>query len=165
MKRWLFALLLTSFAVPALADVGVSINIGEPNFYGVINIGDFPQPRVVYARPVLVERVAVVEQPLYLRVPPGHAKHWSRHCREYDACGRRVYFVQDRWYNDVYVPRYRERYEHREDRRDDRYERREDRRDERSERHEDRRDERSEERHDRGHGHDDDDDHDHGHKH
>ncbi len=32
---------------------------------------------------------------------------------------RPVYFVQDRWYNDVYVPRYRERHGYREARYDD----------------------------------------------
>ncbi|ODS90363.1 MAG: hypothetical protein ABS45_16170 [Comamonas sp. SCN 65-56] len=51
--------------------------------------------------------VGVVRQPLYLRVPPGHAKHWSKHCHEYGACARPVYFVQERWYNDVYAPRQR----------------------------------------------------------
>jgi hypothetical protein len=113
MKRFLFALWLACVALPASAgdvDVGVSIEIGDPNFYGRIDIGDFPQPRVIYRKPVVVERVVVVEEPLYLRVPPGHAKSWRKHCRRYGACGRRVYFVQDDWYNDVYAPRYRERH-------------------------------------------------------
>jgi hypothetical protein len=48
--------------------------------------------------------------PIYLRVPPGHAKHWSKHCHEYNACGERVYFVQDDWYQHEYVPRYQERH-------------------------------------------------------
>jgi hypothetical protein len=52
---------------------------------------------VVETAPVVVERPAV-----YLRVPPGHAKHWKKHCREYNACGERVYFVQERWYNEHY---------------------------------------------------------------
>ena len=110
MKRFLFALAATvGVTLPAFAgDVGVSISVGEPGFYGRIDIGSFPQPRVIYRRPILVERVTVVEAPLYLRVPPGHVKHWRDHCREYDACGRRVYFVEERWYNDVYVPHYRE---------------------------------------------------------
>jgi hypothetical protein len=80
----------------------VSINIGQPGFYGRIDIGDYPQPQVIYRQPVLVERpVRYVEAaPIYLRVPPGHAKHWSKHCRAYNhACGQRVYFVQDNWYN------------------------------------------------------------------
>lgn len=100
-------------AVPVLAadvDVGVSISIGDPNFYGRIELGDFPQPRLVYRRPIVIERVRQTPEPLYLRVPPGHAKNWRKHCHEYDACGRPVYFVEDRWYNEVYAPRYRERH-------------------------------------------------------
>ena len=54
----------------------------------------------------MIRRVDVVRQPIYLHVPPGHEKKWRKHCREYDACGRPVYFVQDNWYNDVYVPHY-----------------------------------------------------------
>ena len=34
----------------------------------------------------------------YLWVPPGHQKKWSKHCREYNACGVPVYFVDDGWY-------------------------------------------------------------------
>jgi len=49
----------------------------------------------------------VIAAPIYLHVPPGHARHWARHCAQYNACGRPVYFVQDRWYNQVYVPHYR----------------------------------------------------------
>jgi len=51
----------------------------------------------------------VVYEPLYLRVPPGHAKSWKRYCGRYDACGRPVYFVQDNWYRNQYIPAYRER--------------------------------------------------------
>jgi hypothetical protein len=42
-----------------------------------------------------------------LHVPPGHEKHWSKHCAQYNACGRPVYFVRDEWYNNEYVPHYR----------------------------------------------------------
>jgi hypothetical protein len=34
----------------------------------------------------------------YQQVPPGHARNWRKHCREYNACGERVYFVQNDWY-------------------------------------------------------------------
>jgi len=44
---------------------------------------------------------------MYLHVPRGHAKNWRKHCRQYGACGTPVYFVQDNWYNNVYVPEYR----------------------------------------------------------
>jgi hypothetical protein len=130
MKRMFFAIALAVFTAPALAtDVGVSIHIGDPNFYGRIDIGDFPRPRVIYREPVLIERVRVERGPLYLRVPPGHAKNWRKHCRKYDACGERVYFVQDSWYSNEYAPRYRERQRDRRDHdRDDRDDRKSDKR-------------------------------------
>jgi hypothetical protein len=90
------------------ADVGVSIQFGQPGFYGRIDLGDFQQPQVIYREPRIVQRVTVSREPLYLVVPPGHMKHWDKHCRKYDACGRQVYFVQEQWYNDVVVQRYRE---------------------------------------------------------
>lgn len=101
---------LAAYAAPTLAqDVGVSVSIGQPGFYGRIDIGDAPRPRIIYAEPRIVEHVRVVEAPVYLRVRPGHARNWKRHCREYDACGQRVYFVNDNWYNTVYVDHYRAR--------------------------------------------------------
>lgn len=99
----------TMAATPVMAaDVGVSVTVGQPGFYGHIDIGDFPAPAVIYSQPVLVQPVPVAGPPLYLRVPPGHYKHWNKHCGEYNACGRQVYFVRDSWYNNVYVPQYRE---------------------------------------------------------
>ena len=116
MKRMvLFALMAAAVAAPALAaDVGVSVNIGQPGFYGRIDIGRFPQPQIIYPQPVVIVPApyAVVQQPIYLRVPPGHAKNWAKHCGRYNACGQRVYFVQDGWYQNVYAPRYREEYHH-----------------------------------------------------
>ncbi len=112
MKRC--ALLLALIASPALAaDIGVSVTVSEPGFYGRIDIGNLPAPRVVYPKPIVVQPVPAARPaaPLYLRVPPGHAKHWRKHCHEYDACGQPVYFVRDDWYNDVYVPGKRDRRE------------------------------------------------------
>ena len=107
--------LLLTIAVAGLstsvmaAGVDVSIQVGQPNFYGRIDVGDVPRPQVVYAQPIIVQPppAGVVVQPIYLRVPPGHAKHWNKHCQRYNACGHPVYFVQERWYNTVYAPRYR----------------------------------------------------------
>ena len=110
MKRALIAVAAMACAGAALAaDVGVSVSVGQPGFYGRIDIGSMPPPRLVYREPIIVAPVAVgvVRQPIYLHVPPGHAKHWNKHCHRYNACGERVYFVQDAWYDDVYVPRYR----------------------------------------------------------
>lgn len=130
MKCFLIAAAIAASGVvaPAFAtDVGVSVSIGQPGFYGRIDIGNYPPPRVIYRRPVIVERMPVQREPIYLRVPPGHAKHWRRHCREYDACGEPVYFVQDSWYNREYVPRYQELHRDRRDERGDgRYDGRED---------------------------------------
>ena len=107
MKRILFAGLLAVASVPAFAQVGVSVSVGQPGFYGQIDIGNAPRPQVIYAEPRVIERT-VVGSPIYLRVPPGHAKHWRKHCGAYNACGRPVYFVQDSWYSREYVPYYQE---------------------------------------------------------
>jgi len=125
MRNLLFAVLLSAATLPAAAEVGVSVTIGQPGFYGHIELGDFPRPRLIFPEPVLIQPVPVAfgVQPLYLRVPAGHEKHWSRHCRKYNACGRPVYFVEDGWYNTVYVPHYREHHrdwDDRSDRDDDR---------------------------------------------
>lgn len=105
-------LALAALAPAQAADVGVSISIGQPGFYGRIDIGNAPPPVLMYPQPVIIQPVpvAVVRQPIYLHVPPGHAKDWGRHCARYAACNQPVYFVQDRWYQEVYVPQYRQRY-------------------------------------------------------
>jgi hypothetical protein len=97
------------------ADVGVSIQVGQPGFYGRIDIGNAAPPPVVLAEPVWVQRRLVRVEPVYLRVPPGHQKHWEKHCAQYNACGVPVYFVREDWYQQ----RYGERGEHRRDDDDD----------------------------------------------
>ena len=121
-------------AAPVMAaDVGLSLNVGQPGFFGQINIGDVPQPpALVYRRPIVIHRDPAFDgQPVYLHVRPGYERHWERHCAEYQACGRPVYFVRDDWYNREYVPRHRHDHDHDYDR-----------------------------DHDRGHDHDHDHDHD-----
>lgn len=111
LKRSIIAVTLALASTAALAtDVGVSISVGQPGFYGRIDIGEFPypQPRVIYRQPIIVHRHYEEYEPIYLRVPPGHARQWNRFCGRYDACDRPVYFVQERWYRDDYVPYYRE---------------------------------------------------------
>ena len=113
MNKSLVALTLAACAVaPTLAqtNVGVSIGINQPGVYGRIDIGNYPQPRIVYPQPVVIVQspVAVYQQPIYLYVPPGHQKNWAKHCGRYNACGQPVYFVQEDWV--------RERYEERNDR-------------------------------------------------
>lgn len=102
---------LVAFALhtaASAADLGVSVNISEPGFYGRIDIGRVPAPVLIYSQPVIIEQrpVNVMRQPIYLHVPPGHEKKWDKHCSRYNACGQPVFFVQDGWYRDVYAPRY-----------------------------------------------------------
>lgn len=113
MKRILIAVAVAAITLSApvfATDVGVSVSIGQPGFYGRLDLGGFPPPPVLYRQPILIQPVPVYRPPIYLHVPPGHAKHWGKHCHKYDACGERVYFVRDSWYNREYVPRYQERY-------------------------------------------------------
>ncbi len=78
MKNLFIAAALCGAALSAQAQTNINIHIGQPDFYGRIELGEFRQPPVVYARPIIVERHArVAPQPLYLRVPPGHMKKWS----------------------------------------------------------------------------------------
>jgi hypothetical protein len=128
-KRFVLAMAASAAAAASLsgaasaADLGFSLSIGQPDFYGRLDIGDY-RPQLINRRPVVIQRAprGVVQQPVYLRVPPGHERNWSRHCREYNACGQPVYFVRDDWYRTQYAPRYRESHhnDHDQDRRDDR---------------------------------------------
>ena len=112
MKRFLFFVAaLAAVAAPVLAaDVGVSVNIGQPGFYGRIDIGNYPPPVLVRPQPIIIQPapVYVEPEPVYLYVPGYQQRNWRRYCRNYDACGQPVYFVQQDWYQREYAPRYRE---------------------------------------------------------
>ena len=85
MKRYVVSLLLAVATLPAFAaDVGVSVTVGQPGFYGRIDIGNAPPPVLIYPQPVVIQKVYVAQPPppLYLHVPPGHAKKWSKHCHK-----------------------------------------------------------------------------------
>lgn len=73
-----------------------------PGLFGRVQINaSLPLPPVYLPKPVVVQPPRVVlpapPEPVYLWVPPGHRKNWKAHCGRYDACGRPVYFVQERW--------------------------------------------------------------------
>jgi hypothetical protein len=94
---------LASFAGPASAgNISLSMS-GEvsPGVYGRVDIGP-TRPVLVYEQPVVITRpvrvVSAPPPPLYLAVPPGHAKNWSKHCARYNACARPVYFVRSSEY-------------------------------------------------------------------
>ena len=110
MNKLQFTLLATLGAVSAApawsaVDIGVGITIHQPGVYGRIEIGSQPPPPLIYAQPVIIRQPTVVvqqPQPLYLYVPPGHAKNWGKHCARYNACARPVYFVQETWVQERY---------------------------------------------------------------
>jgi hypothetical protein len=131
MKKTLVALVLAACAAPAaFADPSVSVSIGinQPGVYGRIDIGRYPHPAVVYAKPVVVAPapVAVVRQPIYLYVPVAHQRSWSRYCGRYAACGQPVYFVKDEWVRERYRYEHRHDHDHRDHR--DRHDHHDDRR-------------------------------------
>lgn len=86
--------LLHAGGAHARSDVGVSVSIDQPGFYGRVDIGD-RRPELIYAEPLVIERTRYteVQRPIYLHVPPGHYKRWSRYCGRYRACAQPVYFV------------------------------------------------------------------------
>lgn len=99
----LSAALLGSIAVAQAADTDIRVIVSgdvAPGVYGRVDIGSAPPPPVVYTTPRLVirDRSRPAPRPIYLHVPPGHAKNWSKHCRKYDACGVPVYFVKSAEY-------------------------------------------------------------------
>jgi len=110
MKRFLAVLALAVASTTALAtNVGVSVTIGDPGYRGRIDIVNVPPPQLVFPEPVIIETVpvGVVRQPVYVYVPVTEAKEWRKYCKKYKACGQPVYFVQETWYNEVYVPEYK----------------------------------------------------------
>jgi hypothetical protein len=77
-----------------------------PGVYGQVQIGNDRPPPVVYAQPMLIEPLAAPPPPVYLHVPPGHARNWRKHCYEYHACNRPVYFVRSEEYDPEYQRHY-----------------------------------------------------------
>ena len=155
MKNLIAALALTAAAAtaPAFAgNVGISISVGEPGFYGQLDIGGYGRPGLIYSQPVVLAARHRAYAPVYVRAPRDHYRNWGRYCGRYNACSRPVHFVRDEWYSNVYVPRHRQHYNDRhwrDDRRDDRRDWRNDRRDDRHDWRSDRRDDRREWRDDR----------------
>jgi len=109
----LLSVLAFGTVVPLAQAQNVSISAtitGEivPGVYGHVVLGNRPPPPLVYAQPVVAVPVVVAQpvpmEAIYLHVPPGHAKHWRKHCQEYNACNRPVYFVRSAEYEPGYRP-------------------------------------------------------------
>lgn len=106
-RRGLLAAL--SIGAAAAAHAGPTINVsvaGEvsPGVYGRVDIGNAPPPHILYPQPVVIVKQPrpVHVHPVYMHVPPGHAKNWRKHCHKYDACGTPVYFVKSAEYEPGY---------------------------------------------------------------
>ena len=100
-------LLLQNSPHTLAADLGINVILSSqvsPGVYGQVEIGNAPRPRLVQEQPVVIvtdPRLSRAD-PVYLHVPPGHSKNWSKHCSEYYACNRRVYFVRSKEYEPEY---------------------------------------------------------------
>jgi hypothetical protein len=116
----LAAILISSAGASRAGDLDIHVILaGEiaPGVYGQVRLGNEPPPPVVYAQPMLIEPQASPPPPVYLHVPPGHAKNWRKYCHEYHACNRPVYFVRSA----EYAPDYdRHEHEHGHEKHDDR---------------------------------------------
>ena len=140
------AILLILASASSYAD-GLNVRVmlsGQvvPGVYGQVSLGSEAPPPVVYAQPVVIEPQYATAAPIYLHVPPGHAKNWRKHCREYNACNRPVYFVRSQEYD----PEYQRHYEDHERERAEARQRWEERERDHGHGHDD-----------HGHGHDDHD--------
>lgn len=110
MKKSLILIALACAPMLAAADpeIGVSITIGQPSYYGPIEIVDIAPPPLLYVNPVRI-RYGVCA-PLYFRVPLFQSQNWALYCDRYNACACPVYFVNESWYLTTYVPWYSHRY-------------------------------------------------------
>lgn len=102
------ALVLAGAGVCRAGDLNIHLMLsGEvaPGVYGQVQIGNEGPPPLVYAQPMLIEPQRAPLPPVYLHVPPEHAKNWRKHCREYNACNRPVYFVRSKEYEPGYAHR------------------------------------------------------------
>jgi hypothetical protein len=100
--------LIAGAGVSRAGDLDIHVILSgqvAPGVYGQVQLGSGQPPPVVYAQPMLIEPQASPLPPVYLHVPPGHAKNWRKHCHEYHACNRPVYFVRSAEYAPDYNPR------------------------------------------------------------
>lgn len=112
-KSSTLAVLATSLSVFGTAALAadVVVKVGEPGYFGRIEVLDAPKPVLISTEPVIIQRERMINEPTYVYVPADQRTNWAANCSKYEACGRPVYFVEDRWYNDVYVPHYKSRHQ------------------------------------------------------
>lgn len=105
--KLLTLMMMTAAAAPlaSAGDLGIHVVLqGDvaPGVYGQVRLGNGGPPPVVYERPTVIVHEAGPMEPVYLHVPPDHARHWRHHCHEYNACNRPVYFVRSEEYQRGY---------------------------------------------------------------
>ena len=110
-KKIIASLLLSLSALPGLPamadDLGINVILeGEvaPGVYGRVELGNDSRPDIYYREPMIIvsDSKYARSRPVYLHVPPGHAKNWGKHCSKYRACDRPVYFVRSVEYDEHY---------------------------------------------------------------
>lgn len=92
-------LLAAAGAADAQQQAYVNVTAGgplRPGVYGRIEVGNAPPPPLISERPVVATRELGPPRhgPVYLYVPAGQVRRWSKYCHRYDACERPVYFVR-----------------------------------------------------------------------
>lgn len=92
-------LLAAAGAAEAQQPAYVNVTAGgplRPGVYGRIEVRNAPPPPLLSSRPVVAssELGPPRLEPVYLYVPAGQVRRWSRYCDRYDACERPVYFVR-----------------------------------------------------------------------
>ncbi len=60
MKRFLIAATLAAAALSTPAAAQVSVSIGQPGFYGRIDMGGYPAPALIYPEPMIIRPAPVV---------------------------------------------------------------------------------------------------------
>jgi hypothetical protein len=78
-----------------------------PGVYGRLDVDSKQLPPLVYEQPMFIEapETAGKVAPLYVHVPPEHAKNWKKYCAKYQACKQPVYFVKSAEYEPGYDPK------------------------------------------------------------
>ncbi|WP_294262152.1 hypothetical protein [Propionivibrio sp.] len=82
-------MLAAATAAALASDVAVSVSIGQPGFYGRFDIGGYPPPQLIYQQPIIIERVPIYRQPIYLNVPPATPRTGANTVAFASACGER----------------------------------------------------------------------------
>lgn len=95
--QWMAGACMAAFAGGAIARTEAPAKVHDkprPGVYGRIDVRGTP-PALIYAEAVVARQPAdLLQDPVYLYVPPGQVRRWPQHCAKWNACDRPVYFVR-----------------------------------------------------------------------